>query len=99
MISDPTGKKASPTGFENTVRSDGRVRNAALAYWSEGQVANRLGVSVQWLRKERARGTSIRFRRFGRSVKYKISEVLEYEDRAVVQFTGQDGKSKTGDSP
>lgn len=66
--------------------------NAALAYWTEGQVANRLGVSVQWLRLERARGSSLRFRRFGRSIKYKISDVLEYEETAVVNFTGQNPK-------
>lgn len=69
--------------------------NAALAYWTEGQVANRLGVSVQWLRLERARGSSLRFRRFGRSIKYKISDVLAYEETAVVNFTGEDSKTMT----
>ncbi len=63
--------------------------NTEPAYWSEGQVANRLGLSVQWLRQERARGKSIPYRKFGRSIKYKIADVLDYEEKALVSFTGQ----------
>ncbi len=70
-------------------KSDDAPLNTKLAYWAEGQVANRLGVSVQWLRQERARGTSIPFHRFGRSIKYKIADVLAYEEWTAVQFTGQ----------
>ncbi len=77
---------------ENNPNKAMKPTNAALAYWTEGQVANRLGVSVQWLRLERARGSSLRFRRFGRSIKYKISDVLEYEETAVVYFTGENPK-------
>ncbi|MGB5864422.1 MAG: hypothetical protein WBG95_08975 [Sulfitobacter sp.] len=80
------------TKAENNPNKATKPTNAALAYWTEGQVANRLGVSVQWLRLERARGSSLRFRRFGRSIKYKISDVLEYEEKAVVNFTGENPK-------
>lgn len=60
-----------------------------LAYWAEGQVANRLGVSVQWLRKQRAMGTGIPFHKFGRSIRYRIDDVLSYEDSTTQSFTGQ----------
>lgn len=71
------------------IRSDELPRNSKLAYWTEGQVSNRLGQSVQWLRLQRAKGCFIPFHRFGRSIKYKILDVLDFEEQSVVRFTGQ----------
>lgn len=72
------------TGNEN--EQERFPKSAANAYWSEGQVATRLCISVQWLRKERALARGIPYRKFGRSVKYKITDVLAYEDAATVSF-------------
>lgn len=65
------------------------VPSTKLAYWTEGQVANRLGQSVAWLRVQRAKGRFIPFHRFGRNIKYKILDVLDFEEQSVVRFTGQ----------
>jgi len=62
---------------------------AHKAYWAEGEVAKRLGVSVQLLRKQRSQGTGIRYHRFGKAIRYRISDVIEYEERCAERFIGQ----------
>lgn len=62
---------------------------ARQAYWAEGDVAKRLSVSVQLLRKQRSQGNGIRYYRFNRAVRYRISDVIAYEEQCAEQFIGQ----------
>jgi hypothetical protein len=41
------------------------------------EAAHRIGMSLSWLAKARARGDGPRFVRYGRSVKYPLSYLLE----------------------
>jgi predicted DNA-binding transcriptional regulator AlpA len=44
---------------------------------SPNEAACRIGMSVSWLAKARARGDGPRFVKYGRSVKYPLSYLLE----------------------
>lgn len=79
-ISIPTGNQEHPTLLPERARQ---------AYWAEGDVAKRLGVSVQLLRKQRSQGNGIRYHRFGKAIRYRISDVIEYEEQCAERFIGQ----------
>lgn len=56
-----------------------------IEYLTEGELAERWGISVQKLRKDRLTGKGIAFAKFGRAVRYAVKTVLKYE--ASVQRT------------
>ncbi len=85
MNSTPTASKLFGDQEQPTLLPE----QARKAYWAEGDVAQRLGVSVQLLRKQRSQGTGIRYHRFGKAIRYRISDVIEYEERCAERFIGQ----------
>ena len=52
-------------------------------YLNEHELADRLGLSVQFLRKRRDRGEPPYHSKFGRRVRYSIAEVERYEAAAL----------------
>lgn len=56
-----------------------------IEYLTEGELAERWGISVQKLRKDRLTGKGIAFAKFGRAVRYAVKTVLKYE--ASIQRT------------
>lgn len=49
------------------------------SYLDEKQVAFRLGVSKKWLQKMRRIGGGIPFHKFGASVRYAMTDILDFE--------------------
>lgn len=60
-------------------------------YLTEKEVATRLGISVRTLQKARCHGRGIRFRKFGRSVRYHEDDVRDYEDTCLRISTSDAG--------
>lgn len=70
-------------------RNEKEPRSCSPKYWCEKQVAAHLNMSVQWLRKRRELGLQPTWRRFGRSIRYKIEDVMDFEKDSICDFTGQ----------
>jgi hypothetical protein len=49
------------------------------AYLAEGEVAKRLNISLKWLQKMRRENVGIPYHKFGKSVRYAIVDLLEFE--------------------
>lgn len=81
--------QGSPKQPDSRLRATPDLTSPRRNFWTEGQVATRLGVSVQFLRKQRGLGEGIRVHRFGRAIRYRISDVLAYEEESIETFTGQ----------
>jgi hypothetical protein len=67
------------------------VRSAADArdevFLTEKQLASRHQLSVKTLRNARVSGSYIRFVRLGRTVRYRLSDVIAYEEANLVRST------------
>lgn len=56
-------------------------------YLNEVELAGRLGLSVQFLRKRRDRGEAPYHSKFGHRVLYSIKEIESYEEAALRKHT------------
>jgi hypothetical protein len=77
----------------NQARQNGETVSPGKAYFDEYELAERLNMSVQWLRKQRDIGGGIPFHKFGSRVRYAIAAILEYEARTIRQSTSDPGRS------
>ena len=48
------------------------------SFLNEKELATYLGVSISWVRKCRYTDEGVKFKKFGRSVRYHIDDVLAY---------------------
>lgn len=63
------------------------------AYFDESEVAERLGMSVKWLRKMRDKGEGgPAHHKFGGSVRYYVDNLLKFEAAAVRRSTSDLGE-------
>ena len=60
---------------------------------TEVQTAQRLNMSVKWLQKERLRGGTLRFAKFGSAVRYSVADIEEFEGRSQRRSTSETGPS------
>jgi excisionase family DNA binding protein len=58
-----------------------------IQFLTERQVADITGLSVRTLRNNRWQGKGIPFYKFGRSVRYRLSDVLEFAENSKVNTT------------
>ena len=56
-------------------------------FLTEKQLASRHQLSVKTLRNARVTGSYIRFVRLGRTVRYRLSDVVAYEEANLVRST------------
>ena len=63
-------------------------------FLTEKDLASRHQLSVKTLRNARVTGTYIRFVRLGRTVRYRLSDVIAYEEANLVRATS-DRRSDT----
>jgi hypothetical protein len=56
-------------------------------FLTEKQLASRHQLSVKTLRNARVSGSYIRFVRLGRTVRYRLSDVVAYEEANLVRST------------
>jgi hypothetical protein len=56
-------------------------------FLTEKQLASRHQLSVKTLRNARVSGSYIRFVRLGRTVRYRLSDVIAYEEANLVHST------------
>ena len=56
-------------------------------FLTEKQLASRHQLSVKTLRNARVTGSYIRFVRLGRTVRYRLSDVIAYEEANLVHST------------
>jgi hypothetical protein len=59
-----------------------------ISYISEKGVSKILGKALSTLRNERCRGVGIPYYKLGRSVKYRLDEVLQYAEARRVETDG-----------
>ena len=52
--------------------------------WDEKETARFLGVSVEFLQADRAKGRRIAFIKIGRAVRYDPSDVIAFKDRCRI---------------
>lgn len=64
------------------------VRNEV--YLTESQLASRWQLSVKTLQNARWRGSTLSFLRIGRAVRYRLSDIVEYERTHVRNSTSDD---------
>lgn len=57
------------------------------AYFTEKEVAERLGQSTKWLQKMRLCGGGIPFRKFGSNVRYAAADIVAFEAEALRKST------------
>lgn len=57
--------------------------SSSSRYLTEQEVADRLGLSVQFLRRRRERREAPRYAKFGQRVRYPVSEVEAFEEAAL----------------
>jgi hypothetical protein len=69
----------------NPMPSPADVRDEV--FLTEKQLASRHQLSVKTLRNARVSGTYIRFVRLGRTVRYRLSDVVAYEEASLVRST------------
>jgi hypothetical protein len=66
-------------------------QDAESTFLTETQLANRHQRSVKTLRNDRLRGDYVPFRKFGRHVRYRLSDVLTYEQAQLRKSTSDVG--------
>ena len=82
----------------SSTRDDGIEKSRAVAPLTESQVAERLGLSVATLHAWRHRATGPRFLRFGRAVRYLLSDLDEFIRASAVdtrRVSSSDGGSES----
>jgi len=57
--------------------------NPGAKWLTEAQTAERLNLSVEWLQKERLKGSRIRFAKFGAAVRYSVEDIEEFERQSL----------------
>ncbi len=62
-----------------------------VRYLDEQQTSARLNIPVRTLRKWRLTGNGPRFRKFGASVRYAISDLEDYEEASTRRSTSDPG--------
>jgi hypothetical protein len=70
-------------------RSFSRGRDDDLPRLNENQLAERWGVSVRTLQAARIKGGGVPFIRIGRSVRYRLEDVLAYEQARLRTNTSE----------
>jgi hypothetical protein len=65
---------------------------ASETFFTEEELAARWNLSAKTLRNSRVAGRLLGFVKFGRSVRYRLPEVIAYEARNSVRSTSGDGK-------
>lgn len=70
------------------------VRRAATAWLTEAETADRLRMSVKWLRKMRLVGGGVRFAKFGSAVRYSLSDIEQYERESLRVSTSDRGDGR-----
>lgn len=58
---------------------------------NEWEVAARLGMSVSWVRKARQKGGGVPYHKNGKSVRYHIPDVEEFQRGTLRRNTSDDG--------
>jgi hypothetical protein len=66
-------------------------QNATSTFITEKQLAHRHQRSVKTIRNDRLRGGYVPFRKFGRQVRYRLSDVLAYEEAQLRKSTSDKG--------
>lgn len=70
--------------MKQSIRTQARdAEQTARLYLTEQEVADRLGLSVQFLRRRRERQEPPRYAKFGGSVRYPIREIEAFEAAAM----------------
>ncbi len=64
-------------------------RDSGLPRLNEKQLAERWGVSARTLQAARVKGTGVPFVRIGRSVRYRLEDVLAYEQARLRTNTSE----------
>lgn len=64
---------------------------------TEIEAARRLGLSVKYLQRARAKGTPPNFAKFGRAVRYCIDDIEAFERQAMRISTSDPGRGALGD--
>jgi len=59
-------------------------------FLTEGQLADRHQKSAKTLRNARVRGGYVKFCKLGGSIRYRLSDVIEYEDQHAMLSTSED---------
>lgn len=90
----PGRSSTSPRPLATAVNHDdplitGRVRDSALPRLNEKQLAERWGVSVRTLQATRVKGSGVPFVRIGRAVRYRLEDVLAYEQARLRTNTSE----------
>ena len=76
-------RDARPTSaavFSSVLPDDLSTITSVLVRLNEKQLAERWGVSVRTLQADRVKGTGVSFIKIGRSVRYRLEDVLAYEE-------------------
>jgi hypothetical protein len=50
-----------------------------MVHLTEAQLADRWQISIRTLQAARVKGSGVRFVRIGRSVRYRLEDIIEYE--------------------
>jgi hypothetical protein len=66
-------------------------RDAESTFLTEQQLAYRHQRSVKTIRNDRLKGSYVPFRKFGRHVRYRLSDVLAYEEAQLRKSTSDRG--------
>ena len=76
-------------GLRNAVSLERPRENAITqeTFLTERELAERHKRSVKTLRNARVSGTYVKFVRFGRSIRYRLSDVVEYEAANLMRST------------
>ena len=74
----------------DTVKSKSR----AALWLTEQELAERLNLSIKVLQSNRLKGCGVPFAKFGSAVRYSLSDIEAFEQRAMRRSTSDDGRSE-----
>ncbi|OWK32023.1 helix-turn-helix domain protein [Sphingomonas mucosissima] len=78
--------------------SDNITEPAQRRYLDEAELAERLGLSVKFLRKQRHLQLPPAYARFGRRIRYPVSEIERFEASALQPLADQSPSARRKDS-
>lgn len=87
--SHPSGSLTSSTALATFTGKNDPVLDSGLPRLNERQLAERWGVSVRTLQAARVKGSGVPFVRIGRSVRYRLEDVLAYEQARLRTNTSE----------
>lgn len=76
---------------EQTASSRPNAEDPQCRFLTEAETAVYLNMSRKWLQKERARGGGIPFLKFGAAVRYRFSDIEDYERKSLHISTSDGG--------